>query len=708
MTFEKLLEDLLLDKVTVKETYSIILSKEKMKTINYFVNRNRVSTDPLRDEELSQLNAIVGILQILYSSSTGSPISDNDYDILQEMLVDMGIPRLTGSVEVNNLSKVSHQYTSLRGTLSKIYYLNSDEQRTNKSRKYLDDWIKSQENKYEKNTGNKINLNDQKVLLTPKYDGGSCVLEIRDKKYMWLTRGDTDTNKASDVSHIMRIFNDLYSEYNNCAIQFEVMCSEENKDKINDLYRDKSYRNSRQVVTSALNSKEIDFKADYIYPIPLRVMKQGDQYGYIHEDMINKFPNHICKLSDRDDIKEFANDNRYVKHNNMRFRTDGVVITILDPKIQSVLGRDNDINNFEVAFKHTEEIGFTKIKDVEFNNSNSFGYFTPVLVVNDVILKGNRINHISLSNKERFDELNPHVGQSVIVRYDIIPYVTKDDRPNASPGTKRIQFITHCPRCKNELDLEVVQVQCRNPKCPSRLLGKIINYCTNLNMENIGYQTLETLYDAGLLNKGIRSLYKLKKKTLDIESLDGFGRLKTKKIIKEIENKRYLKDYEFFGSIGIEGMSTKTFKSIFAAIKYQEFIDMISFKNFDMMFSKLVTIEGMADKRSQLIVNYFREPENREEIKKLIQELRIEPTYGTGSTVKGVICFTGIRPDKELHHLLIGMGYEVTDSWSNKVTHLIIPRLDYESNKVIKAADKGIKIISLDSGLTEVINQIKS
>jgi NAD-dependent DNA ligase len=708
MTFEKLLEDVSLDHTTLKEAYSIMLSKEKMKTINYFINRNRISADPLRDEELSQLNAIVGILQILYSSSIGSPIRDNDYDILQEMLVDMGIPRLTGSVEVNTLSKVNHQYTSLRGTLSKVYYLNTDEQRTNKSRKYLDDWIKSQENRYEKNTGHKINLNGQKVLLTPKYDGGSCVLEIRDKKYMWLTRGDTDTNKASDVSHIMRIFNDLYSEDNNCAIQFEVMCSEENKDRINNLYRDKNYRNSRQVVTSALNSKEIDFKADYIYPIPLRIMKEGDKYGSIHEDMINKFPNHICKLSDRDGIREFANDNKYVKHNNMRFRTDGVVITILDPKIQSVLGRDNDINNFEVAFKHTEEIGFTKIKDVEFNNSNSFGYFTPVLVVNDVILKGNRINHISLSNKERFDELNPHVGQSVIVRYDIIPYVTKDDRPNASPGTKRIQFITHCPRCKSELDLEVVQVQCRNPKCPSRLLGKIINYCTNLNMENIGYQTLETLYDAGLLNKGIRSLYKLKKKTLDIESLDGFGRLKTKKIIKEIENKRYLKDYEFFGSIGIEGMSTKTFKSIFAAIKYQEFIDMISFKNFDMMFSKLVTIEGMADKRSQLIVNYFREPENREEIKKLIQELRIEPTYGTGSTVKGVICFTGIRPDKELHHLLIDMGYEVTDSWSNKVTHLIIPRLDYESNKVTKATDKGIKIISLDSGLTEVINQIKS
>ena len=37
--------------------------------------------------------------------------------------------------------------------------------------------------------------------------------------------------------------------------------SEENKDNINELFRDKIYKNSRQIVTATLNSNEPDFKA---------------------------------------------------------------------------------------------------------------------------------------------------------------------------------------------------------------------------------------------------------------------------------------------------------------------------------------------------------------------------------------------------------------------------------------------------------------
>ena len=61
-------------------------------------------------------------------------------------------------------------------------------------------------------------------------------------------------------------------------------------------------------------------------------------------------------------------------------------------------------------------------------------------------------------------------------------------------------------------------------------------------MQNIGYQTLDMLYSSGFLNHGIRSLYKLKKKSHDIEDIEGFGKIKTRKMIKEIESKRKLKD----------------------------------------------------------------------------------------------------------------------------------------------------------------------
>lgn len=694
MTFEKILENIQFDNITLSDAINELHQKDKVKTINYFINKNNINKTPLSDIELSQLNALIEILQILYTAGFDTKVSDKDYDTLQEMLIDMGIPRLTGSVEINSASKINHQYLNLRGTLGKVYYLNKDQERTNKSRKYLDEWIKSIELKYKKVTGKEIDLNNIPVLLQPKFDGCSVVLEIHNDKMLWLTRGDTKVNKASDVSHIMNIFNNLYSEHKDCGIKFEVMITEDNKENINELYRDKVYKNSRQIVTAVLNSNEPDFKADYLYPIPLRIINNNDEIEKIYPGLIEKFPTEICKLSDRDTIKNFAKKNKIVIVNNMRFRTDGVVMTITDPEIQKVLGRENDINNFEIAYKFSEEYEYSKVKDIEFYVSE-FGFITPVLVINDVILKGNTINRISLSNKERFDELGFSYGDDVKILYDVIPYATIDELCKKIKNGRKIEFIKTCPKCGSELDLNQVQVQCTNKECPSRLIGRILNFCSNLRIQNIGYQTLESLYKTGLLKNNIRSLFKLRKKVQDIENLDGFGKLKTKKIISEIESKRRLKDYELFGSIGIEGLSIKTFQSIFAQIKYSDFLNMLNLKNFELLMAKLILIEGIGNKKAEILVMYLKNNVNRIDIQKLLEEISIQETYGTNNSSKGKLVFSGIRPSEKDEKMLIENGWDVCDTWSNKTKYLIIPYENYESSKVTKAKELGIPIISI-------------
>ena len=522
---------------------------------------------------MRELETIVDILQILYTSSVGSPVPDTTFDLLQETLIDMGVPRLTGSIEINDNKKQSHKFTTLRGTLDKVYYLSPEEVQTNKSRRYLDQWIKSSEELYFMKTGKRIDLNEEKVIVQAKYDGTSAILEWDGKEAIWLSRGDTQNNRASDISHIMKIFNDVYCGSEPVGIKFEVMMSTEDTERINALSV-QQYKNSRQVVTAILNSKEADFRSEYLFPVPLRIIHPGEDVEQIHPDHIKMFPTMICKLGDRDKIREFANSHRYVEHNGKHLRTDGAVITILNPNVQRVLGRDNSINNFEVAYKFTEEAAITRVKDVEFYVSD-FGFITPVLVVNDVILKGNTINHISLSNKERFDELDLAYGDEVKVLYDIIPYATVDASCRKVNHGRKIEFIKTCPKCHEPLELNVTQVQCKNPTCPSRLIGRILNYCEVLRIQNIGYSTLDQLYSVGLLNNGIQSLYKLKKKAAEMEDLEGFGRLKTKKIISEIEAKRRLKDYEFFGALGIQTLSVRTFQRIFQTIKLNEFMDMI-------------------------------------------------------------------------------------------------------------------------------------
>lgn len=699
MTFEKLLSDLTFNMISPIEAYEEMKSKEKMKTINFYAHVNDFSKEPLKGNQLQELNSIVKILQILYNSKIDSPVSDETYDSLQETLIDLGIPRLTGSIEINDNKKVSHKFTNLRGTLDKVYYLFPDEERTNKSRKYLDEWINSTQSLYKRKSGKDINLNDQKVIIQNKYDGVSVIEEFHGDKPLWLSRGDTANNRASDVSHIMNIFNDVFGTDKHIGQKYEILISEESKDKINKLVSDQ-YKNSRQIVTSIMNSLEPDFKVDFLHPVPLRIMEDGKDIEDIHPMLIEKYPTLICKLSERDKIKEFANNHKYVNINGERLRTDGIVITLLDDNIKRVLGRDNNINNFEVAYKFTEEYAYSKVIDCEFYVSD-FSYVTPVLVVNDVILKGNTINHISLSNKERFDELNLHYGDEVKVLYDIIPYVVIDNKCRRMNNGRKIEFVKYCPACKHELDLSKVQVQCNNPECPSRIIGTILNYCNNLRIQNIGYSTIETLYRLGFLKHGIRSLYKLRKKSLDIQNIDGFGQIKTKKIINEIESKRNLFDYELFGSIGINGLSIKTFKIIFQHIKMDDIINMINMKNFSLLNEKLIKINGIGESKSELLINYFKDTKKRSEFFKLLEEIKLESSFNKINNKK--IVFTGCRPDQELINYLQSKGYDYSDNWVNSASYLVVPNKEFYSSKIDKADKHNVKIVTINE-LREVLD----
>jgi DNA ligase (NAD+) len=266
--------------------------------------------------------------------------------------------------------------------------------------------------------------------------------------------------------------------------------------------------------------------------------------------------------------------------------------------------------------------------------------------------------------------------------------------------SRKIEFIRNCPKCHSELDLTATMVKCQNPNCPSILVGRVLNFCNCLRIQNIGYNTLDTLYQVGLLKKGIRSLYKLRKKTHEIENLEGFGKLKTRKIVAEIESKRRLKDYELFGSIGIESLSIKTFQSIFSAIRYEDFLNMINVKNFDLMFSKLVQIDGIGEKKAEVLVQYLKDAKNRIEVLKLVDELSVYSSYGESDMQKPIAVISGFR-DAGIISALEKKGFTVTDGWTNKATCLVVKDKNQSTTKINKAASAGIPVYDIEEILKE-------
>ena len=91
---------------------------------------------------------------------------------------------------------------------------------------------------------------------------------------------------------------------------------------------------------------------------------------------------------------------------------------------------------------------------------------------------------------------------------------------------------------------------------------------------------------------------------------------------------------------------------------------------------------------------------------KIFQEISIEETYMKEFIVKkGVMVFTGCRPDSEMEQALIESGYEVLDGWRNSATTVVVPYEGFTSNKTAKALEKGIKIITIDDVRTKFLNQ---
>ena len=84
MTFEKILNNLTSKQITPKEAKDAICDKDMFKRINYYIHYNNISNQPMNDQQLQELNSIVNILQILYTSDVGSPIDDSSYDTLEE------------------------------------------------------------------------------------------------------------------------------------------------------------------------------------------------------------------------------------------------------------------------------------------------------------------------------------------------------------------------------------------------------------------------------------------------------------------------------------------------------------------------------------------------------------------------------------------------------------------------------------------------
>lgn len=643
--------------------------------------------EKLDDMDLMTIRKIIEITQYLYNNtSIESPIMDEDYDKLYQLMLDNGMADIVGSTFNNQGKKLRyHSYPDLRGTLDKVHFvLNVDKKDDN--RRSIEDWITSIENILHE----PVTDDDRfKILLQPKHDGLSVIHECdKDGNIIYsLTRGDVEKNLAIDISEMfVDIFD--FSKYSNgkdkFGIKSEVVMTRENFEKF--CKEQTKYNSPRSAVSAILNEKELRPElAIYLTIMPLRIQYEGRE----PEIIIGGYEEE-CILSNYIELRyKIQAINEKVREDGLW--TDGVVLYLEDKDIQKRLGRVGAINRYEVAYKFPAEEKKTTLIDVDFAIGLG-GNVTPVAKFNPVIMRGNEIKSASLGSIDRFRSLDLHKGDEVIIKYEIIPYLEVDARCKRNKDGEKFKIPTHCKYCGCRLEEDPL-LKCINDECSSRVIGNVVNYINKMRIENISIGIVTTLFDNGII-KGIESLYTLNDHKEEIINLPGFGIKTFDNIIKGIESKKDVFAFELLGALGIPGIGEKTFKKVLNIMTLDELLDYCKENKLPMF---LLGIPGFQEKTclkiqrgiiSKLKLIYF-----------LLDTLNIKD-YKAKPT-KGQICFSKVR-DYAFENRLIEEGYEVSESLNKNTKLLIVPSLDASSSKIEKAKKYGIGIMTLDEAYKKI------
>ena len=675
----------------IKNTYEV-LAEMNACAFHYY---NEVLKNGTSDME--QLKYFLICLDRLYQEGFESPLRDDEYDEIHDYYIDHGGKIIRG--DMSSTYKAEHVYPNLKGTIRKVHFITEKDRLSNgkvKSQKSFETWYRNVV-KTLKEAG--VWNDTIKIGLYTKFDGLSVILEIEDGKVLSaITRGDKDTgtgqNKTGVFANItykddIKVNGIKVTKY---GMKCEALVSKEEFPKYNKKFGGGKLIDERSAATSILNN---DYPSPeqlkYLTLMPLMLCVDGKEYPIPNKcvsglEYVNQFNYHEflgCEYLGVEKVCEFVKESitelsdELFKHS--KYPVDGIVIRIENEEYRAVLGRNEEecVNNWERAYKFPPARAKTVLEKVD-QEIGLLGKLSFVAKVRPVKLKNRTIKSISIGSLDRFVSLELAVGDEVWVQYDIIPYLTVDESCKKS-GSEPIKVITNCPDCGEPLQF-VPELSCVNPKCPTRAIGKMYNYCMKLGMDGIGPETIAKIYYAGI--KDIAGLYDMNTNWLiDI----GFGKIESKNILEAIDNVKSVDDYVFFGALGIPSVSRKIFEKVFTAISYKDLLKMDNNRQSVLELSK---IDGIKSKTARRILDGIEE--NLGTIEKLLNHVKLNK----GTKYDVTVCFTKIR-DHDFEKYLQSIGVGITEALTRKTTMLIAGSMD--STKVAKAKKWGIPIVDINT-----------
>ena len=384
------------------------------------------------------------------------------------------------------------------------------------------------------------------------------------------------------------------------------------------------------------------------------------------------------------------------KRESLPYEIDGIVVKVDRVSLQDELGFTGKAPRWAIAYKYAARAGVTQVEDILVQVGRT-GKLTPVAALKPVPIGGTTVSRATLHNMDEIERLGVKIGDWVEVERggDVIPKVTRVVEDKEHPrGHKMFHMPEKCPVCGGKVVRTEGEAdhRCVNANCPAKLRETILHFASRhvMNIEGMGDALVNQLTDRGMVNN-VADIYKLTKD--DLLNLERMGDKSAQNILGEIEASKKLPLERVIFGLGIRFVGERTaqflaehFGSMDALMKSSE--------------EELLEVEEVGPRIAASILEFFREPKNRE----LIEQLRRAGLSFTGKKkergtrlVGKTFVLTGT-----LAHMTRDQAKKLIEDAGGRVAGSVSKKTDYvvagsdAGSKLDKAKELGVAVIDED------------
>lgn len=661
-----------------------------------------IDTEPVR-QQMDKLVKELDRLNYEYYMNDRSLVSDEEFDRMMRELQDLErqYPELASPLsptkrvggEVNkNFRQVQHRFPML--SLGNTYSIEEIEDFEARTRKLLDGtpFTYTCELKYD---GVAIGLTYRHGQLAQAVTRGNG------------TTGDDITINAKTIPTIpLRLSGDYPDDF---EVRGEVVYPFEAFEAMNrqrEADGDEPFANPRNAASGSLKLQDSAecAKRKLLFCMYFMMAPDGISLPDTHSGRLDwarqmgfRVQPYIQECRDIDEIKAFI-DHWDKARWELPFGIDGIVIKVNQTALWERLGLTAKSPRWAIAYKFKAERVSTPLESISYQVGRT-GVITPVANLKPVWLGGTTVKRATLVNADFIAKMDIHVNDNLFIEKggEIIPKVVGVDLEKRQAGAMPIQYIDRCPECGSPLvraEGEAGHYCPNSDGCRPQILGRLEHFVGRraMNIESLGPERLEMLYDAGLV-RNVADLYDLRRDQLiglgtdaTIQDRGADNLLAALEISKSVPFERVLfaLGIRYVGEVGAKKL-----------VRY--------FQNIDTLMTageeELAQVEDVGEVTARAVADWFVRPEHRAIVERLRSAgLQMSAEFGTRSSeldgmtlvVSGVFSHFSrdeIKADIERH------GGKVSGSISGKTTYLVAgEKMGPEKRK--KAEKLGVQIIT--------------